>query len=148
MAINTRPPYPGAVKKPRAFLKTQVTPRLITTESPVLLYNGTSNSYGAVITSLMAQHAGDNIATVVRLYSKLSSSTAYDLLLEHATTLVTGSDDLSAITLEEIQLPAMHPGNAWPDNRGFRVEPGESLYVALGTAVATGLTIFAEVQEY
>lgn len=148
MSINKQPPYPGSVAKPRAFLKTQVTPRNITTETPVLLYNGATNNYGAVITSIILNHVGDNISTVVRFYSKLASSTAYDLMLEHTTSLVTSSDDLTAIPIEEVTLPAMHPGNGWPDNRGFRVGAGESIYVALGTAVANGLTVFAEVQEY
>lgn len=148
MSANTKPLYPGAIKKPRAFLDDTVTPRKITTETPVLLYNGANNSYGAVITSIIAQHVGDNIATVIRFYSRLASSSVYDLLLEHTTTAISGSDNVSKISLEELTLPAMHPGNGWPDNRGFRLEPKESLYVALGTAVASGLTIFAEIQEY
>jgi hypothetical protein len=148
MTTRTQPSYPSVVKKPRARLKAQVTPREITTETPVLLYDGSSNANGAVITQGNITHLGNNVATVVRLYSRLANSSTYDLLVETTVPVISGSTDALAITSVPIELFNISPNNATPSNKGFRIEAGESIYVALGTAIAAGVNVFLEVQEY
>lgn len=148
MTTRTQPSYPSSIKKPRARLKAQVTPREITTQTPVLLYDGSDNVYGAVITQGNITHLGNNVATVVRLYSKLANSAVYDLLIETTVTATTSTNDTTAIATVPIELFNISPNNAIPNNKGFRIEPGESIYVALGTAIAAGVNVFLEVQEY
>lgn len=145
--MSAQPSYPSTFNKGRARLISQVAPRIIGTETPIQLYDGTSNN-GAFISQLTLQQLGDNVATTIRFYSQISTSETYDLLIEHGTTAVSGASDASAISLEEVTLPVVSPKNAVPENRGIRLEPGESLYCALGIAVATGINVFAEIQEY
>lgn len=147
MAINKQPVYPARIKHPRAVLKDGIAPRKPITQNPITLYDGTSNEYGALITRIHIQHLGINAATTVRFYSKLRSGTTYDLVLEAETSNNNDADNV-ANAYQVIELPPIHPNNGWPDNRGLRIEPGESIHVALGDAVATGLIVFAEVGEY
>lgn len=147
-STRTQPSYPSVAKKPRARLKAQVAPREITVQTPVLLYDGTSNTNGAVVTQGNITRLGDNVATVVRLYSKLANSTTYDLLVETTVAVSSASTESVAIATVPIELFNISPNNATPNNKGFRIEPGESIYVALGTAIAAGVNVFLEVQEY
>jgi len=148
MTIRAQPSYPSSIKKPRARLEDQTTPRRITTQTPVLLYDGSNNVYGAVITQGNITHLGNNVATVVRLYSKLANSSTYDLLVETTVDATSGSSNDTAIDSVSIKLFNISPNNASPNNKGVRIEPGESIYVSLGTAIDNGVNVFLEVQEY
>lgn len=147
MAINKQPIYPGRIKTPRVAVADSVAPRIITTQTPVTLYDGSSNEYGALVTRLHLVHLGVNALTTVRFYTKLMTANQYHLVLETATESSNATDTVANAPVI-VELPPIHPNNGWPDNRGLRLEPGESLYVALGSTVAAGINVFAEVGEY
>jgi hypothetical protein len=148
MTTRTQPSYPSNIRKPRAKLSTQVAPRELTTETPVLLYDGDNNTYGAVVTQGNITHLGNNVATVLRLYTQLSGSTEYQLLLETSIAAVAGSTNAAAIVTVPIVGFDISPRNGLSENTGFRLQAGESIYCALGTAIASGVNVFLEVQEY
>lgn len=140
--VNTTPIYPKDIIQWKAKLVAQVVPRNITTETPVLL--GTAGDYGALIHSIDVRHLGDNVATVVRLWSKFALEADYYLENELSLSQISSSTNAAAIAPVAFTLPAILPNG----NTGLHLEPGESLYCALGTAVAAGVIIAVRGGDY
>ena len=139
---NVQPIYPKQVIYWKAKLIAQVTPRAITTETPVLL--GTVGDNGCLIHAIDVRHLGDNVATVVRLYSKLADDTVYYLENELTLAATSGSNNTTAIAPFSFTLPAILPAS----NTGMHLEDGVSLYASLGTAVASGVIITVRGGDY
>lgn len=139
---NVQPIYPKEIIYWKAKLIAQVTPRAITTETPVLL--GTVGDNGCIIHAVDVRYLGDNVATVARLYSKMSGETEYYLENELTLSATTSSNNTSAIAPISFTLPAILPAS----NTGMHLEGGVSLYCALGTAVANGVILTVRGGDY
>jgi hypothetical protein len=139
---NVQPIYPKNIIYWKARLLAQVTPRNITTETPLLL--GTAGDNGCLIHAIDARHHGDNVATVVRLYTQYPDDTVYYLENELSLTAVTASNNTTAIAPISFTLPAILPAS----NTGMHLEGGVSLYCSLGTAVATGIIVTVRGGDY
>lgn len=142
LSPNTQPIYPKDILHWRKTLIAQVTPRVITTETPVLL--GTVGVNGAIIHNIQVVPLGDNVATVVRLYTQLEAETTYTLELETTIALVTGSGNVTALDPTSATLPGILPS----PQLGMHLAPGCKLYCALGTAVAAGLVLIVRGGDY
>lgn len=139
---NVQPIYPKTIIYWKAKLIAQVTPRDITTQTPVLL--GTAGDNGCLIHAIDVRHLGDNVATVLRLYSKYSGDDEYFLENELTLPVVTGSSNAAAIASVPVVLPAILPSG----NTGMHLEAEVSLYCALGTAVANGIIVTVRGGDY
>lgn len=139
---NVQTIYPKTIIYWKAKLIAQVTPRDITTETPVLL--GTTGDNGCLIHAIDVRHLGDNVATVLRVYSKYSGDDEYFLENELTLPVVTGSSNTAAIASIPVVLPAILPSG----NTGMHLEAGVSLYAALGTAVASGIIVTVRGGDY
>ena len=139
---NVQPIYPKNIIYWKAKLIAQVTPRIITTETPVLL--GTVGDNGCLIHAIDIRHLGDNVATVVRLYSKLAGDTEYFLENELTLAATSSSNNTTAIAPVSFTLPAILPSV----NTGMHLEGGVSLYCSLGTAIASGIIVTVRGGDY
>ncbi len=139
---NTQPIYPGEVLRWKATVASQTVPRVPTVQVPVKL--GTAGENGAIIHRIDCQHLGNNIATVVRLYSQMAGAVAYNLELELDLTAVTTANETNAIAPVAFTLPSILPAG----NTGLHLASGESLYIALGTAIASGIIVTARGGNY
>lgn len=139
---NVQPIYPKNVIFWKAKLSNQVTPRNITTESPLLL--GTVGDNGCIIHAIDVRHLGDNIATVVRLYTRYSGESEYFLEDELSLSAVSGSTNTAAIPEVPFVLPAILPSG----NTGIHLEAGVDLYCSLGTAIASGIIVTVRGGDY
>lgn len=142
IAPNTQPVYPREIIRWRAKLLLQVVPRAITTETPILL--GAAGDNGSIIHSIDVRHLGDNVATVVRLWTQQTDDTDYFLENELSLTAVSGSTNATAIPPVSFTLPAILPNG----NTGMHLAPGESLFAALGTAIANGVIVIVRGGDY
>lgn len=139
---NVQPIYPKNIIYWKAKLLAQITPRNITTETPVLL--GTVGDNGCLIHAIDVRHLGDNVATVVRLYSKLADDTVYYLENELTLAATSSSNNTTAIAPVSFTLPTILPAS----NTGMHLEGGVSLYCSLGTAIASGAIITVRGGDY
>ncbi len=139
---NVQPIYPKSIIYWKARLLAQVTPRAITTETPVLL--GTVGDNGCLIHAIDVRHQGDNVATVARLYIKFADDTQYYLENELSLTATSSSNNTTAIAPASFTLPAILPSG----NTGMHLEGGVSLYCSLGTAVASGIILTVRGGDY
>lgn len=139
---NVQPIYPKDIINWKARLTTQVTPRVITTETPVLL--GTVGVNGALIHNIIVQHLGDNVATVLRLYTREAGETNYFLEAELSLTAVTSSTNAAAIASVPVVLPAILPSG----NTGLHLAPSVSLFASIGTAIASGVNVIVRGGDY
>lgn len=139
---NTQPVYPREIIRWRTKLLLQVVPRTITTETPVLL--GVAGDNGSIIHNIDVHHLGDNVATVVRLWTQQSDETGYLLENELSLTATTSTTNAAAIAPVAFTLPAILPSG----NTGMHLAPGESLFAALGTAVASGVIVIVRGGDY
>lgn len=137
MAANTQPIFPLTPINARATLKGQVTPREITTQTPVTLF--TTDKNGAMIHAIFVQHLGNNVGSVVRLYHKSESDTGYALLSEVTLPAITAASETAALDPVKFTLPDILPSG----NKGLHLAPGSSLYLGLGTAIASGVQVYA-----
>lgn len=139
---NVQPIYPKNIIYWKAKLLAQITPRNITTETPVLL--GTVGDNGCLIHAIDVRHLGDNVATVVRLYSKLADDTVYYLENELTLAATSSSNNTTAIAPVSFTLPTILPAT----NTGMHLEGGVSLYCSLGTAIASGVILTIRGGDY
>lgn len=139
---NVQPIYPKTIIYWKAKLIAQITPRIITTETPVLL--GTVGDNGCLIHAIDVRPLGDNVATVARLYSKLAGDTEYYLENELTLNATSSSNNTTAIAPVSFALPAILPSG----NTGMHLEGGVSLYCSLGTAIATGVILTVRGGDY
>jgi len=142
LSPNTQPIYPREIIRFRTNLTLQVVPRNVTTQTPVLL--GVAGDNGSIIHSIDVHHLGDNVATVVRLWTQQTDETVYFLENELSLIAVAGSTNAAAIAPVPFVLPAILPGT----NTGLHLEAGESLFGALGTAIASGVIVIVRGGDY
>ena len=152
LAANTQPIYPRDIIHWRQPLKDEVVPRIPTTQVPVLV--GTAGDNGAIIHNISVMPLGNNIATVVRLFTQsainainsTSLQSNYHLELELSIPATSGASDTAALTPLGFTLPSILPsGNG---NKALHLVGGESLFAALGTAIATGLILYVRGGNY
>ncbi|MBW4685133.1 MAG: hypothetical protein KME40_08535 [Komarekiella atlantica HA4396-MV6] len=129
---NTQPVYPHEVIRWRVKLLEQVVPRNIKTQTPVLL--GDAGDNGSIIHSIDVHHLGDNVATVVRLWTQQAEEDT-DYFLENEVTLpaVSATSNVAAVAPITFTLLSILPS----PNTGLHLAPGKSLFCALGTAIAS-----------
>jgi hypothetical protein len=142
LSANVSPIYPREIIRWRSKLLAQVVPRTITTETPILL--GVAGDNGSIIHNITVLHLGDNVATVVRLWSSQSDETDYFLENELSLVDTTSTTNTAAIAPVAFVLPAILPNG----NTGMHLAPGESLYGALGVAIASGVIIIVRGGDY
>jgi hypothetical protein len=142
LSPNTQPIYPKEIIYWRKTLIAQVVPRVITTETPVLL--GTVGENGAIIHNVQVIPVGDNVATVVRLYTQLVDETTYTLENEITIAATTSSNNTTALAPISATLPAILPS----PQLGLHLPKECKLYCALGTAVASGLVVVVRGGNY
>jgi hypothetical protein len=135
MAANTVPIFPLIPINWKAKLTNQTTPRDITTQVPVTL--GTSGKNGSLIHTIFVQHLGNNIASVVRLYHRGSSDTVYSLISELTLPAITAASETAAVDPIRFVLPDILPAG----NKGLHLAPGASLFLGLGSAIASGVQV-------
>lgn len=142
-SANTTPIYPFKIIKWHTKLAAQVTPREITTETPVLL--GTAGDNGSLIHSIEVLHLGDNVATVLRIYSQKTTdidtqaNNLYFLEIEHSLVATSDATNAAAIAKVIVTLPPILPSG----QTGLHLTGGEKLYCSLGTAIASGVIVKA-----
>lgn len=146
MPASTQPIYVNSVIHWRKRLAgTEVVPRVPTTTAPILI--GSAGDFGAMIHGIDVQHLGNSVATVLRIYTQPKSQTGYDLELEMDLPAITTASESAGITRVVVNgLPAIISNNL--QNRALHLGPGESLYVALGTAIASGINVFVRGGNY
>lgn len=144
MVANTQPRYPEDVIHWRKKLISEVVPRVPTTQTPLKI--GTAGDNGSIIHSIEVVHLGNNIATVVRVFSQPATQTSYDLELELTLPAVTTASEVAALDRVVFNLPLILPANG--SNKALHLEAGESLYVALGTAIASGIFVYVRGGHY
>jgi len=146
MAANTQPIYVESVIHWRKKLAgTEVVPRTPTTTAPILV--GSAGDFGAMIHGIDVQHLGNNVATVLRVYTQPKSQTAYDLEFEiDLAAVTTASESVGISKVTFANLPTIVSGTL--QNRALHLEPGESLYIALGTVIASGINVFIRGGNY
>lgn len=137
MAANTQPIFPLIPINARAILKGQITPREITTQTPVSLL--TMGKNGGLIHSIFIQPLGNNVASTLRLYHKGESDTGYSLLSEVTLAAITAASETAALDPIKFVLPDILPNS----NKGLHLAAGASLFVGLGTAIASGVQVYA-----
>ena len=137
MAANTTPIFPLTPINWHAKLTNSVTPRDISTQVPVLL--GTAGKNGALIHTVFAAHLGNNVGSVARIYCKGESDTGYSLLMELTLPAITAASETTGLDPVKFVLPDILPNG----NKGLHLAPGASLYLGLGTAIASGIHIWA-----
>ncbi len=135
MAANTQPIFPPVPFNWKANLKSQIIPREIGSQVPNA-WHGRQKS-DALIPTIFVQHLGANTATVVRLYH--SDGTGYALLSELTLPAITTATEGAAIDPVKFVLPDMLPTG----NTGLHLAPAASLSVGLGTAIASGIQVWA-----
>ncbi|MBW4674672.1 MAG: hypothetical protein KME52_11780 [Desmonostoc geniculatum HA4340-LM1] len=151
MATNTQPSF---IKSPLLWMVTltnEVVNRSPGAAVPVLL--GISGASGSLIESIQAYPLGDVVASPLRIFLKASTSSNYVLLTETSLSAVSGSGNTAAIANYpiEVQLPRiLSPASQTPatPNRGLRLPANYALYVALGTAVTSGVIVTATGGDY
>jgi hypothetical protein len=87
------------------------------------------------------QPLGDISANVVRLFVKKANTTTYNLLLETSISAVAGSTATAAIAPTIVTLPSILFGTG--NITALRVEAGDTLFCALGTASVVGINVTA-----
>jgi hypothetical protein len=97
-----------------------------------------------LIHSIQARPVGDNVATVVRLYTQLVGETTYTLENEVTVAATTGSSNVAALVATSATLPGILPS----PQTGLHLAGGCKLYCALGTAVASGLVVIVRGGDY
>ena len=145
---NTQPIYVGSAINWELKLTNQVTPRKITTESPVLL--GTFGSNGGLIWNIRCLPLGINAATVLRLYGVKSGSSSFSeasLLFETSLPAIESVSDSLAVSETEVVMPRIYTKES-SQAKGFTGEGGYSIYAGLGTAVANGWQILVNGGNY
>ncbi len=132
LSANVQPIYPRSPIHWKSKLLTQVCPREITTQTPVLI--GTVGTNGALIHGIELIHLGTNPASTLRLYTQKEGETGY--MLESETTLDVTSvpTDTAATITVAIALPTILPS----PNTGLHLEGGTRLYAAVGVALTAG----------
>lgn len=150
VSVNTQPIYPRTPLHWRLPLKAEVCPRIPTTQVPILVGQATSN--GSLIHGIEVQPLGDNVKTVLRLYTQasldmtpnLSLQQSYQLLGELDLPATTASNETTAIARIVFPLWDVLPAG----NKALHLANGETLYAALGTAVATGFMLYVRGGHY
>ena len=137
MAANTQPLFTVTPINAKATLKGQIAPREITTQTPVTLLTVGKN--GALIHTIFVQQLGNNVASVARLYYKGESDTGYALLSELTLPAITAASETAALDPIKFVLPDILPNG----NKGLHLAAGSSLFLGLGTAIASGVQVYA-----
>lgn len=141
------------------FIKTPFSGKVVKLTSQIATKTGipatqliTAGSSGALVESIRAYPLGANVATVLRLYYLASGSTEYLLIGEKtlASTIEAGEAAEQAASATEITLPSLlfPASNTDTSKKGLRLGPSDSLYIALGTAVAAGWVVSATGGDY
>lgn len=151
MPINTKPVL---IKDPilwTANLTNQVVNRSPGSSVPILL--GTAGANGSLIESVSAFALGDNVASTLRVFLKTTSNSNYTPILEKSLTAVSGSGNTASITGYPIEMDLVKvltpiATDASTPHKALRLPAGYSLYVALGTAIASGIIIVATGGDY
>lgn len=142
MAANTLPIFPLTPLNWHVKLSNQITPRDISTQVPVEF--GAAGKNGSLIHTMFVQHLGVNVATVVRLYLKGASDDGYSLLKELTLPAVGSASEAAEFATINFALPPILPSG----NTGLHLAPGSTLYLALGTAIVSGINVWAFGGEY
>lgn len=145
---NVQPIYIGTPINWELKLASQVTPRLLNTESPTLL--GTFGDNGGLIWNIRCLPLGVNVATVLRLYGLKSGVTGFSnasLLFETTLAAVASVDNVSAVDEVEVVMPRIYTKES-STAKGFTAVGGYSIYAGLGTAVASGWQILVNGGNY
>lgn len=137
MAANTLPIFPLTPINWSVKLTNQTVPRDITTQVPVEF--GTAGKNGGLIHTIFCTHLGGNVATVVRLYLKGETDDGYKLLRELTLPAVTTATEAAEIAPINFTLPSILPSG----NAGLHLAPNSALYLGLGTAIASGINVWA-----
>lgn len=137
MAANTLPIFPLTPIAWRDKLTNQVTPRDITTQVPIEF--GIAGKNGTLIHNIFVQHLGANVATVLRLYHKGETDTSYFLLGELTLPAISSAVETAGLDVIKFSLPDILPAG----NKGLHLAPNASLYLGLGTAIASGINVWA-----
>ena len=138
---NTTPIYPHEIIKWRVKLTNEITARDITTETPILL--GTAGENGAIIHSIEILPLGDNVASSVFFFTHKpdevdsQNNNFYFLEIDQSIVAVAGATATAALTKTVVDLPQILPS----PQKALHLSPGESLYVALGAAVTSGVIV-------
>ncbi len=142
MAANTLPIFPVKPLNWNVKLSNQIAPRNISTQVPVEF--GIAGDNGSLIHTMFVQHLGVNVATVVRLYLKGASDDGYRLLRELSLPAIGSVSEAAEVATINFALPPILPSG----NTGLHLAPGNTLYLALGTAIASGINVWALCGEY
>lgn len=142
MPSNSTPIYPKDVINWRVRLASEVSPRAIANVLPIRL--GSAGINGAIIHSITATPLGNNTASTLRIYSQKANASTYELVLEANLPAITTASDTAALTPTAVELPLLLPA----PNRGLHLEPGETLYAALGVVIAAGVNVFVRGGNY
>lgn len=137
MAANTLPIFPLTPINWSVKLTNQTVPRDITTQVPIEF--GTAGKNGGLIHTIFVQQLGNNIATVVRLYHKGEIDDGYNLLRELTLPAITAASETAEIAPINFTLPWILPSG----NAGLHLAPNSGLYLGLGTAIASGVRVWA-----
>ena len=137
MAANTLPIFPLTPVNWNICIASQVTPRVITTQAPVLL--GTAGKNGTLIHTLFIQHLGTNAATVARLYHKDEAEAIFCLIAELTLPGITAATETGGLDTLKFNLPDILPTG----NKGLHLAPNASLYMGLGAAITPGIQVWA-----
>lgn len=136
MSANIDPIFVKEIFEWNTTLITQVTPRKITTETPVEL--GSVGEDGGFIHSITLQPLGNIIATVFRLYRQVivGTTTNYFLVLEQSIPSVSNASAAAGIDSINVILPLIQSGGTGiNERRALDCASGSKYYCGLGTAV-------------
>ena len=145
---NTQPIYTGSVITGIARITNEVTPRKITTQNPVLLY--TAGIYGGMVSSIQAKPLGDNVASSLYIYYKPDGVSTYYFIADVTLPAITGSTattQLDPVIVNNLTEMIKGNGTNTPD-RALYVAPNDSIYCALGVAVASGYDVLLTAGNY
>lgn len=142
MAANTLPIFPLTPINWSVKLTNQTVPRDITTQVPIEF--GTAGKNGGLIHTIFVQHLGANAGTVVRLYFKGETDDGYKLLRELTLPAIGSATEAAEIAPINFTLPWILPSG----NVGLHLAPNSSLYLGLGTAIASGINVWGIGGQY
>lgn len=142
-AVNTEAIHARTPFSKRVTLTNQLLTRKLTNQTPTRIITVPEN--GGVIHSISLIPLGDQVASVFRLYSRLSDSediaANYFLELETTLTAVSGASESAGLAPIQCVLPDLYTSGTTA-RRGIDLEPNAIYYVGLGTTVANGWNVF------
>lgn len=136
MAANTTPIFSLTPKNFYASTGTSANTALDGTGTVVTL--GTAGADGAYVSKLRLTHLGTNVATVVRIYinnGSTNATPANNALIKEVSMLANTLDQTAASVAVEVPLD-------------LRLAAAHKLNVTIGTSIASGIMVEADVGDY